>query len=218
MDKQLREKLTPDYQVGCKRVIINKTFYKAIQKPNAHLITDGIEKIVPEGVVTKDGILHKLDTLVLSTGFNPLAYMRPINMTGKNNRDIEQAWQNKIETYRSVLLKDFPNFFLMLGPNTPIGNFSVIAMSEVQLDYVIQLIEKWREGEIDSIEPKQEAIERFAQHIKRGMKNTTWVAGCQSSYLDQTGEPILWPYTWQQWVDEMAVPDWQDLQLEAKVS
>ena len=217
-NKALREKLTPDYQVGCKRVIINKTFYKAIQKPNAHLITEGIEKIVPEGIITKDGQLHKLDTLVLSTGFNPLAYMRPINMTGKNNLDIEQAWQQKIKTYRSVLLKDFPNFFLMLGPNTPIGNFSVIAMSEVQVDYVLQLIEKWREGDIESIEPKQEAIDRFAEHIKHGMKNTTWVAGCQSWYLDQTGEPILWPYTWQQWVDEMAVPQWQDLQIEPIVN
>ncbi|MCY7295588.1 flavin-containing monooxygenase [Alteromonas sp. a30] len=195
-NKALRKKLTPDYQIGCKRVIVNSTFYPAIQKPNAHLITEGIEEITETGIRTKDGKHHDLDVLVLSTGFQPFNFMRPMNLTGKNGLHIDTAWKDKIDAYRSILLPDFPNFFLMLGPFTPISNFSVIAMSEVQADYVMKLIEKWRRREFESIEPKPQAVKAFIDYIQVGMKDSTWTSGCNSWYLDQSGRPILWPYTW----------------------
>jgi cation diffusion facilitator CzcD-associated flavoprotein CzcO len=207
----LRDKLRPNYQVGCKRVIVNTTFYPAIQKDNAHLVTERIDRITPAGVLTTDGVLHKLDVLVLSTGFKPLSFMRPMNMTGKDGLHINDAWAHSVKAYRSMLLPHFPNFFLMLGPNTPIGNFSVIAMSEVQSDYVLKLINKWRENEFDELEPKPEAITRFNDYVKRGLKGTAWVGGCQSWYLDADGDPILWPYTWAKWIEEMAEPNMADL-------
>ena len=211
-DPILRKKLTPNYRVGCKRIVVNKTFYAAMQKSNAYLITEGIERITESGVVTKDGKLHKLDTLILSTGFDAKAFMRPMDVTGRSGQSIDNAWQNGIPSYRSILLPDFPNFFLMLGPFTPIGNFSVIAMSEVQLNYITQLIEGWQDRGFDSVEPTSKAVEDFYQHVKNGLKNTAWVSGCQSWYLDSNGNPILWPYTWQQWVKEMQQPQWHDLQ------
>src|SRR5690606_19730665 len=110
-----------------KRVVMNATFYPAIQKPNAHLVTESIDHIEKEGVVTKDGKLHKLDILVLATGFDPAAFMRPMEFRGRNGLSIDDAWKNKITAYRSLLIPEFPNFFLMLGPNSPIGNYSVIA-------------------------------------------------------------------------------------------
>ncbi|GGQ31927.1 flavin-containing monooxygenase [Shewanella litoralis] len=210
-DKVLREKLRPNYQVGCKRVIINSTFYKGIQKPNAHLITEGIERITETGIITKDGKHHELDVLVLSTGFNAFNFMRPMNLIGRNNVHIDKAWAHKIKAYRSMLLSDYPNFFLMLGPNTPIGNFSVIAMSEVQTDYVIKLINKWRAREFDEFEAKPQAIDAFTAYVKEGLKGTSWVGGCQSWYLDADGDPILWPYTWQRWVDEMKEPQMEHI-------
>lgn len=210
-DQTLREKLRPHYQVGCKRVIINTTFYKAIQKPNAELITEAIERITATGIITKDGKHHDLDVLVLSTGFNTFNFMRPMNLIGRNNLHIDKAWAHKIKAYRSMLLSDYPNFFLMLGPNTPIGNFSVIAMSEVQTDYVIKLIDKWREHQFDEFEAKQQAIDDFNAYVKEGLKGTSWVGGCQSWYLDADGDPILWPYTWQRWVDEMKQPQMEHL-------
>lgn len=210
-DQTLREKLRPHYQVGCKRVIINTTFYKAIQKPNAELITEAIERITATGIITKDGKHHDLDVLVLSTGFNAFNFMRPMNLIGRNNLHIDKAWAHKIKAYRSMLLSDYPNFFLMLGPNTPIGNFSVIAMSEVQTDYVIKLIDKWREHQFDEFEAKQQAIDYFNAYVKEGLKGTSWVGGCQSWYLDADGDPILWPYTWQRWVDEMKQPQMEHL-------
>ncbi|WP_299569002.1 NAD(P)/FAD-dependent oxidoreductase [uncultured Shewanella sp.] len=210
-DKVLREKLRPDYQVGCKRVIINTRFYKGIQKPNANLVTDNIERITETGILTKDGKHHELDVLVLSTGFNAFNFMRPMNLTGRNNLHIDEAWQHKIKAYRSMLLANYPNFFLMLGPNTPIGNFSVIAMSEVQTEYVIKMIDKWRHNAFDEFEPKQHAIDDFNAYVKAGLKGTSWVGGCQSWYLDADGDPILWPYTWQRWVDEMKEPQMEHI-------
>lgn len=214
-DKILRDKLTPNYRVGCKRVVINKTFYNGIQQPNAHLITEGIKRITEKGIVTEDANgneqEHELDVLVLSTGFNPFNFMRPMNMIGREELHIDDAWSERIKAYRSLMLPNYPNFFLMLGPNTPIGNFSVIAMSEVQTDWVIKLMDRWRQGEYDEVEAPWESVNQFNAYVKEGLQGTAWVGGCQSWYLDADGDPILWPYTWQRWVDEMAEPQMQDL-------
>lgn len=210
-DPELRRKLTPDYKVGCKRLIINNSFYDAIQKPNAHLITEAIENINETGIETVDGQQHELDIIVLATGFNPFAYMRPMNLRGRGGLHIEDAWRDGIKTYRSMMMPGFPNFFLMLGPNTPIGNFSVIAMSEVQSDYIVKMINHWREGQFDAFETTTAAVARFADYMKAGLKKTAWVGGCRSWYLNADGEPILWPYSWRRWVDEMETPDLDDM-------
>ncbi len=210
-DKALRAKLRPDYQVGCKRVIVNHTFYKGIQKQNSNLITEGIERITEKGVLTKDGKLHELDVLVLSTGFNPFNFMRPMNLIGREALHIDEAWAKNIKAYRSMMLPNYPNFFLMLGPNTPIGNFSVIAMSEVQGEYIIKMIDEWRAKRYDEVEAKPEAVDAFNAYVKEGLSKTAWVGGCQSWYLDPDGNPILWPYTWAQWVKEMKTPDFSDM-------
>ena len=210
-NKALREKLRPSYRIGCKRVIVNSTFYPAIQQPNAHLITDGISRITESGIQTQDGKHHDLDVIVLSTGFQPFNFMRPMNLVGKNGLHIDEAWKDSIEAYRSILMPGFPNFFLMLGPFTPISNFSVIAMSEVQADYVMKLIEKWRNREFQTIEPKQEAVNKFLDYIRDGMKGSTWTSGCNSWYLDKNGMPMLWPYTWDRYVSYMSDLDMNDL-------
>ncbi|GBF41942.1 flavoprotein [Leptospira ellinghausenii] len=212
-DPVLREKLTPNYRVGCKRVIVNSTFYDAIQKPNADLVTEGIEKITEKGVITKDGKLHELDVLILATGFHPFNFMRPMNLTGENGISIESVWKKKVQAYRSLFIPHFPNFVLMLGPNTPIGNFSVIAMSEVQTKYIIKIIEDWRKGKFNAIDAKEEALQRFAAYLKKGMVGTVWLGGCQSWYLDPDGDPAMWPYTWSRWEKEMKSPDYQDFNL-----
>jgi hypothetical protein len=136
-----------------------------------------------------------------------------MTLKGRDGLDINDAWATKARTYRSVFLPGFPNYFLMLGPNTPIGNNSVIAMSEVQTNYLMQVIERWRHGDFDVVEPKEAAIDAFMAHIKRGLPNTIWVTGCQSWYLDPDGDPALWPYTWEQWCREMKHPEYADLVL-----
>lgn len=212
-DPVLREKLTPDYAVGCKRIVISSTYIPAMQRDNVDVVSSGVSELNESGVVTQDDTLHDLDVLILATGFNPVAYMRPMNLVGKDGLKIDTAWEKKIQNYRSICMPGFPNNFLMLGPNSPIGNYSVIEMSEVQTDYILKLIDHWRHNEFDAIEPKPSAIQRFAEYIRAGMKNTVWVGGCQSWYLDGDGDPILWPYSFAQWVEEMSEPDLNDFEL-----
>jgi cation diffusion facilitator CzcD-associated flavoprotein CzcO len=209
-DPELRAKLTPDYPVGCKRLIFSNTFYDAIQRENVHLETNGIDHIEAGGVATRDGSQHELDVLILATGFSPFNFMRPMDLRGRDGLSIDEAWSRKVQAYRSVCLPGFPNFFLMLGPNTPIGNYSVIAMSEVQSKYVLKLIDHWRAGTLETVEATEAAKTRFNAHLREGMANTVWVGGCQSWYLDEDGDPALWPFTWQQWEKEMAEPDLDD--------
>lgn len=210
-DPVLRAKLTPDYKFGCKRVVMNSTFYPAIQKPNAHLVTEAIDHIEKDGVVTKDGKLHKLDVLILATGFDPAAFMRPMEFRGRNGLSIDDAWKKKIQAYRSLLIPEFPNFFLMLGPNSPIGNYSVIAMSEMQADYCIALIKMWQENKLKEIEVKPEAVAQWRELLKSKMSHTVWASGCNSWYLDADGDPLTWPDKWKNWEKMMKDINTNDL-------
>lgn len=213
-DRELRRKLTPDYEVGCKRMVVNFTFYPAIQKPNAHLITDRIARIEPEGVRTEDGTLHPLDVLVLATGFHNFNYMRPMEMVGRNGHSIEDSWgTGRYQSNRGVLLPHFPNFLLMLGPGTPIGNNSVIGMAEEQMDYVMQLVELWRDGRADEIEPTPEAVAAFGDYIRDGLKGSVWAGTCQSWYQDADGVPAVFPYDWKTFVSSMETVDTTELTM-----
>jgi len=208
-DPALRAKLTPDYLLGCKRVVINERFYPALQEPNCRLVTSGIQGFERTGLRTADGELHALDVIVLATGFDAAAFMRPITMTGRDGVTIEQAWQQKISAYRSLLIPGFPNFFVMLGPNSPIGNQSVIDIAEHQTDYALRLVRLWQDGVLPSIEVTPAAQQRWRDTIRERMRHTVWTSGCRSWYLDADGEALSWPDTWKRWVAMMA-----DVQLE----
>ena len=134
-------------------------------------------------------------------------------LKGESGIDINHAWAKKIETYRSMFIPGFPNFFLMLGPNSPIGNTSLIQLSEVQTDYIIKMIEHWKAGAVDEIKPRVSAVKAFQHAIKQSMSNTVWVGGCKSWYLDGSGTPALWPWTMERWYKEMKTPNLVDFVL-----
>ncbi|MGR8949734.1 MAG: flavin-containing monooxygenase [Gammaproteobacteria bacterium] len=209
-DPELREKLRPDYVATCKRLVMSDQFYPAIQKPNASLVTSAIEKIEAGGVRTEDGKLHELDVLVLATGFNGHSYMRPMELIGRDGLRLSEVWQDSAEAYRSIGLPGFPNFFMMVGPNSPIGNFSVIMISEMQLSYIMQLIAHTADSGKQEVEPTEAATKRFNQAVKDAMKGTVWVTGCKSWYLDKNGNPTLWPWTFERYQEEMAAPEFAD--------
>lgn len=207
-DAELRKKLTPDYKFGCKRVVMNSTFYPAIQKDNAHLVTEGIGRFEKNGIRTNDGTLHELDIIVTATGFDPVAYMRPMNLVGKGGVTLDDAWKDKVQAYKSMFIPSFPNFMMMLGPNSPIGNYSVISMSEIQAEYCLKLIKTWQEGQVETIEAKPEALDWWRAHLKERMGGTIWAnGGCQSWYLDADGDPLTWPDSWDKWVELMTEPN-----------
>jgi cation diffusion facilitator CzcD-associated flavoprotein CzcO len=197
-DPELKQKLTPDYQAACKRLIMSDAFYPAIQQPNAELVTAAIERIEPAGVRTEDGVLHELDVLVTATGFDAHRFLRPMEVVGKDGATLDQAWARANEAYRSVAVPGFPNFFMLVGPNSPIGNFSLI-----------------HRGACAEVMPKAEATRRFNAAIKEAMKDTVWVTGCRSWYQDKNGNPAMWPWTFERFRDEMQRPDLNDFELIA---
>lgn len=206
-DPDLRERLRPDYKVACKRLIMSDAFYPAIQQPNAELVTAAIEGVEPAGVRTRDGRLHELDVLVLATGFQAHNFMRPMILVGEGGLTLDEAWADAAEAHRAVAVPGFPNFFMLAGPNSPIGNFSLIMISELQLDYVMQLMEEVRQGHCRSIAPRPAATARFNAEIKAAMPNTVWVTGCKSWYLDKNGNPAMWPWPFEKFRADMARPD-----------
>jgi cation diffusion facilitator CzcD-associated flavoprotein CzcO len=214
-DPVLREKLRPSYRAACKRLIMSGDFYPAIQQPNAELVTDAIERIEPRGVRTKDGRLHELDVLVLATGFRVDQFLRPMKVTGRDGVDLEDVWKHRPNAYLSISIPNFPNLFMLNGPNGPVGNFSLITIADMQLHYVLQLVEELRAGRGREISASEPAMARFSEEFDAAARNTIWATGCRSWYLDSRGVPAVWPFTYQRFPEEMAKPRLEAYELRA---
>lgn len=194
-DRALRRKLTPDYRPMCKRLVLSPGFYRAVQRRGVRVITERIDHVEPRGVVTTDGTLHEVDVLVLATGFDSHAYLRPVELTGPNGHKLSEVWQDGPKAYRTVALPEFPNFFMLMGPHSPVGNFSLVPIAEVQADYAISWIESWQRGEFNSAAPVRQATERYNAELRAAMPNTVWATGCDSWYLGKDGLPEVWPFS-----------------------
>lgn len=209
-DPVLREKLTPKYEPMCKRLIMSDSYYEAIQKPNVELISDKIAHIEANGVVTNTGQLIELDVIVLATGFHPGVDTQLPHLEGENGITIEQAWQDGVVSYRSLAMPGFPNFFMLLGPYSPIGNFSVISVAETQADYIMQYVEQFKRGKITAMSPRQEVTQQLIEQLKQATRNTIWTTGCDSWYLDKNGDPISWPWSGAQFRKQLKTLQLQD--------
>jgi cation diffusion facilitator CzcD-associated flavoprotein CzcO len=212
-DHDLREQLRPNYRAACKRLVISPNFYEAVQRPNAHLVTSGIERVEKGGVRTVDGRLHEVDVLVLATGFRVDRFMRPIEVLGRGGVSLDTVWAKRPSAYLSVSIPEFPNLFMLNGPNGPVGNFSLIDVAEMQFSYVMQLVEGLVDGRWKQVNATREAAERFeADRVERA-KNTIWVTGCRSWYLDDRGIPAVWPWTFDRFREEMSRPKLEHYEL-----
>jgi cation diffusion facilitator CzcD-associated flavoprotein CzcO len=205
-DPELREALRPDYQAACKRLIISPDFYGAIQQPNAELVTDRIERIETSGVRMIDGRLHELDVLVLATGFKTHAFMRPMTVVGRDGETLARAWADRPNAYMSISIPGFPNFFMLNGPNGPVGNFSLIEVAELQFGYIMQLVERLHSGECREVSASHEAMDQHEAARVQAAQKTVWVTGCRSWYLDDRGIPATWPWSFDRFRAEMQAP------------
>jgi len=213
-DPILREKLRPDYAATCKRLVIADKYYDAIQQPQADLIDAGIDCIEEQGVRTKDGKLHELDVLVYSTGFDTLAFMNPAKIYGENGAELGEKWGKAPYAHRSLTVPDFPNMFTVVGPHSPIGNYSFVGIVEWQLWHIFSLIEKWQADNHKTFQPKKTACKNYNQQIVESAKHTMWaMGGCNSWYLDENGVPLSYPWSLKKYRREMAQPDFSEYEF-----
>ncbi|MFP6584706.1 MAG: NAD(P)/FAD-dependent oxidoreductase [Candidatus Hydrogenedentota bacterium] len=212
-DPELRAKLTPDYEMGCKRLVMSDTFYEAIQHTNAELVTDDIELIEAGGIRTKDGRLHELDVLVLATGFDTHKPLGSMTVTGPDNYTLEEAWSQGNQGYMTTSVPGFPNWFMIGGPNSPIGNFSWLLTAETQFAYIAQLIEKLHIDGVATIVPTAKAATDFNNAVQAKIPDTIWATGCSSWYLDKHGRVGSWPWTFDEFQSKLSKPKWGDFEL-----
>ncbi|MEO6469352.1 MAG: NAD(P)/FAD-dependent oxidoreductase, partial [Acidimicrobiia bacterium] len=206
-DAELRERLRPTYRAGCKRLVVSPNFYETMQQPNVDLVTSGITRVEPGGVRTEDGLLHELDVLVLATGFRADAFVRPMGVIGRDGKDLADEWTERPNAYLSVAVPGFPNFFMINGPNGPVGNFSLIEVAEIQFAYILQLVEQLAEGPHRAVSPTVAAMDAHEAARVEAAQPSIWVTGCQSWYLDDRGIPATWPWTFDRFREVMATPD-----------
>ncbi|HVF18560.1 MAG TPA: NAD(P)/FAD-dependent oxidoreductase [Steroidobacteraceae bacterium] len=212
-DPILREQLRPTYRAACKRLVVSPDFYRAIQQPNAELVIANIERIEPKGVRTRDGQLHELDVLVLATGFRTDRFIRPARVLGLGGRNLDDAWSTRPSAYLCVAVPEFPNLFLLNGPNGPVGNFPLIEVAEIQMRYLLQLIALLRRGECTTISPKVSSTQAFEAARIEQAKRTVWMSGCRSWYLDESGVPAAWPWSIAKFRELMECPKLEDFEL-----
>jgi cation diffusion facilitator CzcD-associated flavoprotein CzcO len=192
-DESLREKLTPLYRLGCKRVLISNDFYPALARDNVTLVTDAITSIEAKGVRTSDGTLHECDVLIMATGFfvtnNPMA----TKVHGANGGRLSDAYHGDLDNYKGTTFPDFPNFFMLGGPNTALGHSSIIFMLESQLNYVTKAVRVALDDDA-LIEPKAHIAARWTRELQAKLPGTVWDTGCSSWYLNDAGvNTTIWP-------------------------
>jgi cation diffusion facilitator CzcD-associated flavoprotein CzcO len=213
-DPVLREQLRPDHEPMCKRLIFSPDYYQAIAQPGTQLVCEDIECIEAGGIRTRDGVLHELDVIALATGFRADQFMRPMQIQGRNGADLESAWERRPTAYLAISMPDFPNFFMLNGPNGPVGNFSLIDIAEHQWHYIAQLLDQLERGECSEISPTHDALDAFNTERLAAAKKTIWyTGGCNSWYLDAEGIPASWPWNYSRFLLEMRGPDWSAFDL-----
>lgn len=198
-DPQLRAKLTPNYRMGCKRVLKSNTYYPALTRDNVDVVTEPILEVRPHGVVTADGVEHEADTIIFGTGFRVTDQPIAERIRGRDGRSLAEVWQGSPQAHWGTTVAGFPNLFLLLGPNTGLGHNSVVLMIESQLNYLISALDRLRSTGQRVLEPRADAQRRFVAAVDRRMATTVWsTGGCHSWYIDATGRnSMLWPgSTW----------------------
>ncbi len=197
-DPELRRKVTPDFQIGCKRILISNDYYPALDQEHVDLVTEGIREVTPTGLITRDGVEHAADVLIVATGFYTTEQPIAEHVKGREGRTLADAWrEHGQQAYKGTTITGFPNLFQIVGPNTGLGHSSMVFIIESQIAYILSALRRLGEQEIATVEPLPEAQERWNKDIQHRMQRTVWnTGGCSSWYLDSHGRnTTLWPRT-----------------------
>ena len=194
-DPELREKITPTYSPGCKRLLLSNTYLPALDRDNVEVVTDRIERVTAGGVVTDDGRTHEVDTIIAGTGFSISDLPISHRVHGVGGKSLADHWGGTMFAHNGTMVDGFPNVFVLLGPNTGLGHNSVIFMIESQINLLMDALRYRREHGVATIEPTRAAQDAFVEEMQRKTAGTVWVdGGCSSWYLDAEGRnSALWP-------------------------
>jgi cation diffusion facilitator CzcD-associated flavoprotein CzcO len=196
-DPELRRKVTPTDEIGCKRIMLTDDWYRMLTKPNVELITDRIEQVTQNGLRTADGTERPTDVLILGTGFSTHGFVAPLEVAGRGGRTLAEAWGSVPKAYLGLTVPGFPNMFLLYGPNTNGGAGSVIYTVEAATRHVIAAMQEMERVSARTIELRPEAAAAFDSELRDALEGTVWHTGCTSWYVDEQGaNPNQWPWLW----------------------
>jgi cation diffusion facilitator CzcD-associated flavoprotein CzcO len=199
-DPELRAKVTPKDEIGCKRIMLTDDWYPTLTRPNVDLVTDRIAEVTPGGIRTDDGTERPADVLVLATGFQSHAFVAPMAVAGEGGRSLTEEWGRVPRAYLGMSVPGFPNMFLLYGPNTNGGTGSVIYTIESGVRHVVAALEELDRADARRIEVSRRAAEEFDRELRAALANTVWHTGCTSWYVDADGnDPSQWPWLWSQY-------------------
>jgi cation diffusion facilitator CzcD-associated flavoprotein CzcO len=208
-DAELARKLTPEYTIGCKRVLISNEWFPMFRRGNVELVIEGIREITERGIVTNDGVERPVDCIVLGTGFvvDPRIYMQHFPVTGLSGHELARDWAAGAEAYYGISVAGYPNLHQLVGPNTALGHNSIIFMIEAQVHYVLQCMRSLRERGADWMTVKPDVQSKFNERVQQGLKRTVWSTGCRSWYQQDDGRNFtIWPWsTWRYWLETRRV-------------
>ena len=192
-DAALRERLTPRYPIGCKRILISNDWLPTFARPNVELVTDAVEAVTPAGVRVAGGREIAVDAIVLGTGFAACEFLAPMAIRGRGGRSLNDAWSQGARAWLGITVPGFPNFFMLYGPNTNLGHNSIVFMLESQVAHVMRCLRKLRDARAATIEVETPAFERYNARLQQRSGQTVF-AGCTSWYVDAQGRhTVNWP-------------------------
>jgi cation diffusion facilitator CzcD-associated flavoprotein CzcO len=198
-DPELRRKLTPNYRMGCKRILPTDEWYPALAEPNVEVVTDAITEVRPHSVVSAGGEEREVDTIIFGTGFHVTDVPIASRIAGREGRTLAETWRGSMQAYKGTAVAGFPNLFFLVGPNTGLGHNSIVFMIESQIAYVLDALRTLRRRGARTLEVRPEAQAAYNAELDRMTEGTVWVTGgCTSYYIDRNGHnSTLWPtYTW----------------------
>ncbi|WP_175856575.1 alpha/beta hydrolase fold domain-containing protein [Burkholderia anthina] len=192
-DPALRARLTPDYPIGCKRILLSSDYLAAIGRDNVELVTQRIRRVTEDGIETDDGVHHPVDAIVYGTGFAATAFLSPMRITGRDGLDLNDAWRRGAQAYLGLTVPGFPNFFMLYGPNTNLGHNSIVYMLESQIAHVMRCVLAMRRDGARAIDVDPRRYRRFNVHVQQRLAGSIW-SGCKSWYVDASGHNSTnWP-------------------------
>lgn len=193
-DPALRDKLTPDYPMGCKRILMSNDYYPALAQTNVEVINHGISAVDANGLTDSTGTHHDADVIIYGTGFQATDFLTPMKITGRHGQDLNQAWQDGAEAYLGIAVHGFPNLFMLYGPNTNLGHNSIIYMLESQFHYIRQCLAAMEDNDFTALDVRANVQSRFNEDVQRKIRDTVWNKGCHSWYKTESGKNTNnWP-------------------------